>query len=409
MKAITELYPYQEETVTRLKSGSILWAGVGSGKSRTSLAFYYSVICQGTLDDSPGMKTPRDLYIITTAKKRDNLEWEQECSAFRLAVNDRSLSIANVLVVIDSWNNIKKYVDIENSFFIFDEQRLVGSGVWAKSFLKICKKKNDWVLLTATPGDTWMDYIPAFIANGFYRTRTEFIRRHVVYNSFTRFPKIERYVETSRLERLKRQIVVYMEYKKPTRSSHIDMNVGFDLSKLSIVIKKRWDPYKNKPIREYTSLLYLMRRVVNEHPSRKKVINEILDTHNKAIIFYNFNYELDILRTLDIKLAEYNGHKHQAIPKGDRWAYLVQYTSGAEGWNCVETDTVIFYSLNYSYKMMIQAAGRIDRLNTSFTDLYYYYLKSRSSIDQAIEKTLKRKRNFNQKKFITDLERRNYE
>lgn len=404
-----ELYSYQKEALNRLKPGSILDGGVGSGKSKVALAFYYKVICKGSLEtDKEGlsdMKEPRDLYIITTAKKRDTLEWEQECSDFRLS-NDRSISMSGVKVVIDSWNNIKKYVNIKEAFFIFDEQRLVGYGVWVKTFLKI-SKSNLWILLTATPGDTWMDYIPVFIANGFYRTKTEFIRAHVVYNSFVRFPVVDRYVNTDRLARLKKEITVHLDYQNTTKSHYINVPVEYDENKLKTVTVNRWDIYKDKPIKQITSFIYVLRRIVNEHSSRIEAVRKILDIHNKVIVFYNFNYELDILRTLEVHKAEYNGHKHQPIPDTENWVYLVQYTSGAEGWNCIKTNAIIFYSLNYSYRIMTQAAGRINRLNTPFKDLYYYRLKSDSHIDRAIENTLKRKRNFNERSFIHYLERRN--
>jgi hypothetical protein len=52
--------------------------------------------------------------------------------------------------------------------------------------------------------------------------------------------------------------------------------------------------------------------------------------------------------------------------------------------------------------MMTQAAGRIDRLNTPFTDLYYYVFKSGAPIDQAIDRALRAKRNFNEKLFLTE-------
>ena len=133
---------------------------------------------------------------------------------------------------------------------------------------------------------------------------------------------------------------------------------------------------------------------------------EIVEDHPKAIIFYNFDYELEILRNLyygeDVEIAEWNGHKHQPIPRGDKWIYLVQYTAGAEGWNCITTDTIIFYSQNYSYKVLKQASGRIDRLNTPYTDLYYYHLVSKSGIDLAISRALKNKKQFNETRFVNE-------
>lgn len=376
----------------QLKSGSILCGGVGSGKSRTSLAYFTVKECKGGLNGEP-MKEPKNLYIITTAKKRDSKEWEDEFPPF---------SFDGIDICIDSWNNISKYAEIKDSFFIFDEQRLVGSGAWVKAFLKI-SKSNNWILLSATPGDTWMDYIPVFVANGFYKNRTEFIRRHVVYSRFAKFPKVDHYVETGRLLRLRKSILVNMKYLKPTQQHHFQITVGYDREKYKFVTKERWDIFKDEPLRDMSALCYLLRRIVNTDQQRIEAVKRLVSEHPKAIIFYNFDYELEILRELgrelEIPIAEWNGHKHQPIPIGSSWLYLVQYTAGAEGWNCISTNVIIFYSQNYSYKMAVQAAGRIDRRNTPYTDLYYYHIRSNSSIDVAIYQALSRKKNFNERGF----------
>lgn len=398
------LYPHQRKVLDKLKNGSILQGGVGSGKSLTSIAYFFKNICGGDIELKKNMKSPIDLYIITTAMKRDKLDWDKECSNFILS-RDPKNSIGNIKVTIDSWNNIKKYTNVKNSFFIFDEQRVVGSGVWVKSFLKITKK-NKWILLTATPGDTWLDYIPVFIANGFYKNRTEFKRTHVIYNPYTPYPKVQRYLNTNRLEKYRRQITVEMKYKKHTKRINKRIKTIFDKNKYSRIINDRWDIYEDKPIQQKSKVLYLLRRVVNSDPSRIDALKKIINEKDKAIIFYNFNYELDILREVceELKLpySEWNGHKHEPIPDGDKWVYLVQYTAGAEGWNCVETNVIIFYSQNYSYKTMVQSCGRIDRLNTPYTNLYYYHLVSSSSIDFAISKALKNKKNFNERAFLKD-------
>lgn len=398
------LYDYQLDAISRMKNGCILCGGVGSGKSRTSLAYYYKEQ-GGKLGTSHyvKMKNPRDLYIITTARKRDTLEWEGEMTPFLLSTNPETNGYSNK-VVVDSWNNIKKYKDVHGAFFIFDEQRVVGSGAWVKAFLNIARK-NDWILLSATPGDTWADYIPVFVANGFYKNKTEFTREHIVYSRFTKYPKIDRYLGTGKLIRLRNSILVDMDFKRQTVSRHEDIYVKYNIDKYKTAGKTRWDPFKNEPIADASGLCYVWRRIVNEDESRQVALLELFEKHPKMIVFYNFNYELDILKGVfngikGVEVAEWNGHKHQPIPRGSQWVYLVQYTAGAEGWNCISTDTIIFYSQNYSYKIMQQAAGRIDRLNTPFRDLYYYHLKSRSGIDLAISRALKEKRNFNEGKFV---------
>lgn len=401
-----ELRPYQLEAVKRMRNGCILCGGVGSGKSRTALAYYF---IENGGDINPKkyipMKNPKDLYIITTARKRDTLEWEGEFGPFLISTNEDTNYYDNK-VVIDSWNNIKKYVDVTDAFFIFDEQRVVGSGAWVKSFLKITKH-NNWILLSATPGDSWQDYIPVFVANGFYKNRTEFIREHVVYSRFTKYPKIDRYLNTGRLIRLRNKILVDMDFKRQTIPHHEDVYCSYDILTYKSIGKDRWNPYKNEPIVNASELCYTWRKLVNSDESRQTALLDICADHPRVIVFYNFDYELDILKSLvyindgdAMDIAEWNGHKHQEIPKTDKWIYLVQYTAGCEGWNCIRTDTIVFYSQNYSYKVLEQARGRIDRMNTPYINLYYYHLKSRSSIDIAISRALKNKKNFNEMRFV---------
>ena len=399
-----DLRDYQLDAVNRMHNGCILCGGVGSGKSRTSLAYYYKEQ-GGQLDseDYVKMKNPRDLYIITTARKRDDLEWEEELIPFYISTDPELSLYKDLKVTIDSWNNIKKYSNVCGAFFIFDEQRVVGSGAWVKAFLKITKK-NQWILLSATPGDNWSDYIPVFIANGFYGNKSEFVNEHIMYSRFTKYPKIDRYLNTGRLVRLRNQILIDMDFNRQTISHHEDVYVKYDISKYKDAIRKRWDPYKDEPIQQASGLCYVLRRIVNEDISRQDALVEILEKHPKLIVFYNFDYELDILRAIqdveDVEVAEWNGHKHQPVPDGDRWVYLVQYTAGCEGWNCVKTDTIVFFSQNYSYKVMQQASGRIDRLNTPFKELYYYHFKSRSGIDLAISKALSEKKKFNESRWV---------
>ena len=397
------LFDYQLDAVSQMRNGCILCGGVGSGKSRTSLAYYYKE--QGGVLGTKNyvrMKNPKDLYIITTARKRDTLEWEGELSYFLLSTNPKVNGYKN-RVIVDSWNNIQKYKNVTDSFFIFDEQRVVGSGVWVKSFLKITKS-NDWILLSATPGDTWQDYIPVFIANGFYRNRTEFCNEHIIYSRFSKFPKIDRYINTGRLIRLRDRILVDMDFKRETIAHHEDIIVQYDISKYKETMRNRWDPYSNEPIINASGLCYILRKIVNSDESRQIALMDILESRPRVIVFYNFDYELDILMNLaygkGVEVAQWNGHKHQPIPDSDKWVYLVQYNAGAEGWNCIKTDTIVFYSQNYSYKVMQQSAGRIDRLNTPYTDLYYYHLKSRSSIDLAISKALRDKKKFNETRWV---------
>ena len=397
------LFDYQLDAVNRMRNGCVLCGGVGSGKSRTSLAYYYKK--QGGVLGTKNyvrMKNPKDLYIITTARKRDTCEWEGELAYFLLSTDPKISGYKNK-VVVDSWNNIQKYKDITDSFFIFDEQRVVGSGVWVKSFLKIAKH-NDWILLSATPGDTWQDYIPVFIANGFYRNRTEFCNEHVIYSRFSKFSKIDRYINTGRLIRLRDRILVDMDFKRETVAHHEDIIVQYDISKYKETMRNRWNPYNNEPITNASGLCYVLRKIVNSDESRQIALMDILESRPRVIVFYNFDYELDILMNLaygkGVEVAQWNGHKHQPIPDSDKWAYLVQYNAGAEGWNCIKTDTIVFYSQNYSYKVMQQSAGRIDRLNTPYTDLYYYHLKSRSGIDLAISKALRDKKKFNETRWV---------
>lgn len=388
-----------------MKNGCILCGGVGSGKSRTAIAYYFQQ--EGGIlrekETVPMRNPPRDLYIITTAQKRDKKEWEVDLAPFLLST-DPEVSYYKNKIVVDSWNNIKKYQNVYGAFFIFDEQRVVGSGAWVKAFYNIVRK-NKWILLSATPGDCWMDYVPVFIANGFYKNKTEFINEHVVRNPYVKYFNVQRYIGLKRLTRQRDSLLVDMDFIRPTTRHHEDVYVRYDISLYKDTMKNRWDPFENKPIENASRLCYILRKIVNSDDSRIVALMEIIEKTPRTIIFYNFDYELEILRNVlgtyeDLEIAEWNGHNHESIPDSKKWAYLVQYTAGAEGWNCIKTNTIIFYSQNYSYKIMEQASGRIDRLNTKYVDLYYYHLKTRSGIDLAISRALHEKKKFNAERFV---------
>jgi hypothetical protein len=380
---MVDLFPHQRKAVDQLSNGKILWGGVGTGKSLTAATYYIE------------KEAPRDVYVITTAKKRDSLDWETEFAKYGVGLHKHA-TVAGVLRV-DSWNNIAKYKNVRGAFFIFDEQRLVGSGAWSKAFIHIAKH-NNWILLTATPGDSWLDYIPVFIANGFYPNRTTFKREHVVYNSYSKFPKVDHYVNEGKLSRLRRSLLVHMKYERHTTRVAHTVEVSYDQEKFNRVANDRWNIYQDKPVESLAELFYTLRKVVYSDPSRLEAVREIIRKTPRVILFYNFDYELEMYRKLakEVPVAEWNGHKHEEIPNTDRWLYLVQYVSGAEGWNCTTTDTIVFSSLTYSYKVWHQAHGRTDRLNTPFKVLHYHKLMSNAWIDKAVANSLGEKHSFNE-------------
>lgn len=397
------LEPDQMEAVKKLKNGCILNGGVGSGKSRTGL-YYYFKECGGKIDPDltyHPMKNPLDLYIITTARKRDTLEWEDELLNFRLTKHKEN-SRYDHTIIIDSWNNIKKYRKIHNAFFLFDEDRVTGTGVWVKSFLDI-SRKNKWIILSATPGDYWSDYWAVFVANGFYKNKTDFIQQHVTYKKFVSYPQIDhdRYLNERLLEKHKSEILINMDYNSHTHRNHIDIRCNYDKVLYRSVMHNRWNPFENKPIETASELCLVCRKITNSDITRISSLIDIFNERKKIIVFYSFNYELDILKSIDygVEVREWNGHKHEKLPEGKSWIYLVQYSAGAEGWNCITTDTIVFFSQQYSYKIFEQTCGRIDRRNTPFTELYYYHLKSNAPIDLAISRALRNKKDFNERRY----------
>ena len=434
-----ELHPHQVEGVAKMHNGCILYGDVGVGKTITSLAYYFTRVCNGELNKWASMQTPKDVYVITTAKVRDSKAFELQAAIMGVHA-DPTTSTNGVKIVVDSWNNIAKYTGVKDAFFIFDEQRVVGYGAWSRAFIKIARA-NEWILLSATPGDTWLDYIPVFIANGWYKHKTDFVDQHVIWTPRVKYPKVMRYQNVNTLVKHRNEILVHMPYARHTKRHAIDIWCDYDKDIWERVTKKRWHVYEDRPLRDVAELFTVMRKVVNSDTSRLNSVQELLSKHPKLIVFYNFDYELEMLRTLatansevdhppfecgghwtndqgkgecllsceewlsaagkagsnGLVIAEWNGHKHENIPSSERWLYLVQYRAGAEGWNCVETDAICFFSQTYSYRDWWQAHGRIDRLNTPFTDLQYYHLVSRSPIDQAIRKALKAKKNFNER------------
>nr|WP_296955142.1 hypothetical protein [uncultured Mediterraneibacter sp.] len=399
------LYPHQQQAIDRMFSGCILNGGTGSGKSRAALYYYFSKN-GGYLSSEKyvAMNKKPDLYIITTAKKKHDLEWEGELIPFHLYPDKEThkTQYYGNIVMVDSWQCIKKYSSVRDAFFIFDEDKLTGKGAWCKAFLKIAKW-NDWIILSATPGDTWQDYETVFVANGFFRTRSDFREDHLIYSRYTKFPCVTGYRNETRLIRFRDRILIDMDFKRHTIPHHEDVWVDYDRFKYREIMKTRFDPYKGEPIQQAAGLCYVLRKLVNSDQSREVKILELFEEHPRMIIFYSYDYERDILKNLaygpDVEVAEYSGHAHDAIPTSDRWVYLVNYAAGAEGFNCIKTNCIVFYSQTYSYKTLSQACGRIDRLNTPFIDLYYYHLKSKSNIDLAISRALAQKKKFNEKSF----------
>jgi hypothetical protein len=385
-----DLMEHQKEAIAQLANGRILYGGVGSGKSLTALGYYME------------KEAPRDIYVITTAKKRDSLDWIGEAAKYGIGT-ESACTLAGTITV-DSWNNIGRYVDHDGAFFIFDEQRLVGSGAWVRSFIKIAKR-NHWILLSATPGDTWIDYAPVFIANGWYRNITDFKLQHVVYVPHLKFPMIQRYVGTDKLERLRNQVLVEMPYQRETERIINYLECGYNKALWDRAVRSRWNVFEDAPIKDVGELFRVMRKIVNTDPSRLEMVKKLIESHPKLIIFYNFNYELEILRGLAsvVKTAEWNGHKKDPLPFEDSWVYLVQYIAGSEAWETTATDAMIHYSLTYSYKNFMQSLGRIDRLGTSFRTLYYYVLQSSAPIDRSILNALREKKNFNERIILESM------
>lgn len=393
-----ELYEDQKKAVEKLSNGKILLGGVGSGKTPTSLVYFWEKVCGGVVGDMGSAKTPRHLFVITTAKKRNTLDWQGDAAKLGIGP-DPSCSAGGIKLTVDSWNNINKYEDVKDAFFIFDEQKVVGAGAWSKAFINI-GRANQWILLSATPGDTWLDYIPVMVANGWYKNRTAFKNEHVIYASWSKYPKVERYVGVGKLVKYRNHLLVRMEDKRHTKRFVKNVAVQYDEADYHKATVGRWHVFEHRPLRDAGEMFLVMRKVVNSHVSRLDAVRELMARHPKLIVFYNFDYELEALRGLEgeVPLSEWNGHKHQEIPDTDRWVYLVQYTAGAEGWNCIETDAMCLYSLTYSYKVFEQVMGRIDRINTPFTNLFYYVLVSKSTIDRAIAGALFSKESFNEKK-----------
>lgn len=397
------MYDYQLDAIRKMHNGCILCGGVGSGKSRTSLAYYYSRMGGDLYDTSKKfsmMTHPKDLYIITTARKRDTAEWSVDMAPFLLSPHPEANAYNNQ-VIVDSWNNIEKYVNVKDAFFIFDEQRVVGYGKWAKAFIKIARN-NEWILLSATPGDKWEDYMAVFIANGFYRNKSEFEYYHIVYNPRTTFPQVLQYINVDLLIQHRDELLVDMDFKRKTTSHHEEIAVKYDGELISQVIKTRQN-LEGEPIENAAQFCSVLRQITFSDDSRVVALLELIEKHPTAIIFYNYDFELDILKSInywdDVEVAEWNGHKHEPVPMSSKWVYLVNYAAGAEGWNCITTDTIIFYSQNYSWRIMNQAQGRIDRLNTPYMNLWYYHFVSRSPIDKAITRALKAKGKFNEGRF----------
>ena len=375
-----KLLKYQEEAIQKLHSGSVLYGATGSGKSLTGLAYYMR--CWSHLD----------LYIITTSKKRNAGEWEEEIAKLGCPPPK----------AIDSWNRLKNYRMVSDAFFLFDEHKVGGHGKWAQSMITIAKK-NKWILLTATPGDVWDDYASIFIANEFVKNKTTWNEDFCIFDRISKYPKIIGYQREDVLKNMRDAVLVPMEYQseKVPIPYVIPYKVDHEEEAYVLARRKSLRHPEMRAFRNTSAMFAYMRMNLPDKESKIQALADVLKKEPKAIIFYNFTpekYEIEnAARQVNIPFFQYNGQIKDNVPDGDTWVYAVQYTAGAEAWNCITCRTVIFYSMNYSYKVMTQAKGRIDRCNSPFDELHYYYFISPDfEIDQEILNALTRKEKFNE-------------
>lgn len=408
-----ELRDFQKDCVAQLRSGKVLAAGVGAGKSVMALYWYVSTQCRTRRSRNQVgelfriLKGSPDLVVITTAKKRDSGEWSEEFARFALkeGVNH---GMGGVTVTVDSWNNIGKYVDADrNTVFIFDEQRAIGHGAWSKAFVRIARS-HPWIMLSATPADDWKDWCPVMVADGFYRNRTDFFRRHAIYSRYTTYPKITSWYDTHQLEVVRDRILVTCEVPRQTERHDIELGTGYNKTAVKTMMKERVDPETGEPFMNASQLCYAIRKVVNCDPSRMDMARDVFEDHGRVIVFYSLRAELELIHMAAgmagiSEVGAYNGSTHDEVPTGNRWVYAVQYNAGAEGWNCTTCNTILFWDLPYSYRQLEQAKGRIDRLNTPYRNLFYYSMTSNAKIDLAIKRALRLKKDFNAAAFMKGL------
>ena len=195
-----------------------------------------------------------------------------------------------------------------------------------------------------------------------------------------------------------------MHFERKTKRHRQFIPSNYDTNLYEKVMRDRWNVFEDKPIENGSEFLQLLRKIVAMDEDRIFNAKFLMDIHDRLIIFYNYNYERDVLiqiaKDLGKQYWEWNGHAHQEVPNKEKWLYIVQYTAGAEGWNCISTNVILFYSMNYSFKIVEQAEGRIDRLNTSYNDLEYYFLTSESQIEKDIFKAVQTKQKFNESAWL---------
>lgn len=370
---------YQKRAINQMHNGCILCGGVGAGKSLTSLGYIDKVYPSGTV------------YIITPARKRNTGEWFDDI---------RKNDMDETRFVVDSWNNLSKYKDVKDAFFLFDEQKVSGKGTWAKSLIRIAKS-NQWILLSATPGDTYDDYATVLIANGFVRNRTTWYDEYCVTKSQPFFHIVD-HKNKDVIDMMIRRIFIKMDYqsdkKRIERVIPIQARSAGEEKEILMTHKA---PGAQMPFTTFAAAIAYVRMNCYDKSKKTEALRKIIEKHKKIIVFYNFLSEkLEIERAAidaNVTINFYNGQRHDPIPDTDEWVYGVQYNSGAEAWNCITTNAMVFYSPNYSYKTMEQAHGRIDRVNSPYECLYYYMLLNELNIDNKVMNALSSKKDFNEK------------
>lgn len=407
-----KLYKFQQDIVNQLhnKYRCAVFSGCGTGKTIIcgELLKYHTgkilLVCQAS-------KVDDWIEHFTTyypSVKLFNLRKAQQLEQFN-AYQSRCIGVVNYdLIYRREINRFNTLVLDESSEIKYDNTKK------SRTILKMVSPKTSVILLSGTPcGGHYENLYTQAKLLGLGMTKTEYWNRYVNWYEIPipgrpySIKKVVGYKNVDDLiNRLSKCGAVFV------KSEDV-----LDLPEQTFTVKTVDKPIALKRFerdgsvvvygKEYVAANVLVeltasRQLCNSKDKQQAFIDLINSINDRVVVFYNFDSELDTLKTLvkDRPIAEVNGHTNteQIYHDNDNCVLFVQYQAGARGLNLQDGNKIIYYSLTLSSDLFEQSKKRIHRIGTKYP-CFYWILQTKDSVEESIYKSLNRQEDYNEELF----------
>lgn len=435
-----DLYPMQNEKIlkkidkmNKIKQHIIDWDEKSTTEHSTQMSIHFDKIKMQLLVMPPGtgktavvIKTlgllqahnQRKLKFVIAAPTNvvDGLGWHRTIKSWNDDHPDNQLDpilitsidkFANICQNIKSFTKLLKETDLMGAYFVGDEYHKYKNPVSKRSKQLQKLEHFNKIGLSATPltNDIIMDGMSYLIHAGYYKNKTDFMRKSGLENHKGRFGEITVYNQDGSVNTemwpyyntMKQQLSEIM-YRPKINIADYDMpGVEKHINQLDYNEKLYEDmrslAYANRQRMFASPIDYAMEAIdrIHRDPQRLEELMKIIKDKDvkQPLIFY---HNVCVKDAIVEELEKNNITNYQIISGENNFRdvdierdapMLVQYQSGSEGIEMKFSNTSIFYQNQRSYAILEQARGRNVRRGMTH-DINHYYLIADNEVDQEV-------------------------